>query len=208
MRTATIERKTNETDIRARVNLDGTGIFQSAFEAREEKHAHLASGTGFFAHMLLQVARHGFIDIELNVTGDFEVDHHHAIEDTGIVLGKAFAQALGDKAGIRRYGHAYVPMDDALALCVADFSARPYLRFEAAFTAERIGGMETETLREFFHAFCTHAGLTLHIKLIHGDNNHHIAEAIFKAFGRAISEAVTRDARVMGALSTKGSFDA
>lgn len=192
MRKAKVYRKTNETEISAGLNLDGTGSFAAEMPI------------DFFKHMLCQVVRHGFFDLKLDVTGDTTIDGHHTIEDTGIVLGKAIAEAVGDKSGIRRYGHSYVPMDDALALCVIDLSGRPYLHFEAEFSTAKIGEMETEMVKEFFQALCVNGAMNLHIKVLHGKNNHHIVEAIFKAFGRALCEAVSMDARVQGVLSTKG----
>lgn len=199
MRVATISRKTNETDIFAKLNLDGTGTFQADIPV------------GFFEHMLSQVVRHGFFDLELKATGDTHIDGHHTIEDVGITLGQALTQAIGDKKGIRRYGSATVPMDDALVMCAIDLSGRPYLHMdalskEAIFTTPRLGDMDTELVREFFQAICANGGMNLHIKLLHGENNHHIAEAIFKAFGRALCEAVSADPRVQGVLSTKGTI--
>ena len=194
MRTVTISRTTTETDISVTLNLDGEGSFAANMPI------------GFFKHMLSQVARHGFFDLKLDITGDTDIDGHHTVEDTGIVLGQALTQALGDKKGIRRYGSATVPMDDVLALCAIDLSGRPYLHFDAVFTTPCLGEMDTELLREFFQAISIHGGMNLHIKVFHGENNHHIAEAIFKAFGRALCEAVSQDPRVQGVLSTKGSI--
>jgi len=194
MRMASVARKTTETDISTTLNLDGTGAFNADMPI------------GFFEHMLSQVVRHGFFDLDLNVTGDTHIDGHHTVEDTGIVLGQAVTQALGDKKGIRRYGSAMVPMDDVLALCAVDLSGRPYLHLEAPFTTTKLGEMDTELVREFFQAISIHGGMNLHIKVLHGENNHHIAEAVFKAFGRALCEAVSLDARVQGVLSTKGSI--
>ena len=194
MRTAAIKRVTNETDISTVLNLDGTGIFTPDVPI------------GFFKHMLSLLVRHGFFDLELNITGDTDIDGHHTIEDTGIVIGQALSKALGDKAGIRRYGNAIVPMDDVLVLCAVDLSGRPYFHFEAAFTTPSLGEIDTELVREFFQAISIHGGMNLHIKVLHGENNHHIAEAIFKAFGRALCEAVSIDSRVKGVLSTKGSI--
>ena len=195
MRTALITRTTNETDISAALNLDGSGIFNADMPI------------SFFEHMLSQVVRHGFFDLELKVAGDTDIDAHHTVEDVGIVLGQVFTQAVGNKAGIRRYGSAIVPMDDVLALCAVDLSGRPYLHLEAEFTTSRLGEMDTELVREFFQAISVHGGMNLHIKVFHGENNHHMAEAIFKAFGRALCEAVSLDPRVQGVLSTKGSID-
>lgn len=194
LRTATITRTTNETDITATLNLDGSGKFESE------------NPIGFFNHMLDQVVRHGFFDLSLKIKGDIEIDGHHTVEDTGIVLGQAIKSALGDKTGIRRYGSAVIPMDETLALCAVDLSGRPYLHFEAAFTVPRLGDMDTELLREFFTGVAVNSGMNLHIKVLHGENNHHIAEAIFKAFGRALCEAASFDGRIKGVLSTKGSI--
>jgi len=195
MRTASIKRTTNETDIFASLNLDGTGAFNADMPI------------GFFEHMLSLMTRHGFFDLELKATGDTLIDAHHTVEDVGIVLGQALTKAVGDKTGIRRYGSAIIPMDDVLVLCAVDLSGRPYLHLEAEFTASRLGEMETELVREFFQAISVHGGMNLHIKVFHGVNNHHIAEAIFKAFGRALCEAVGLDSRVQGVLSTKGRID-
>jgi len=194
MRNAKVYRKTNETEISIGLNLDGTGSFAAEMPI------------GFFKHMLHQVVRHGFLDLKLDIAGDTTIDGHHTIEDTGIVLGEAISEAMGDKYGIRRYGHAYVPMDDVLALCVIDLSGRPYLHFEAEFSTAKIGEMETEMVKEFFQALCVSGAMNLHIKVLHGKNNHHIAEAIFKAFGRALCEAVSIDVGMQGVLSTKGSI--
>jgi imidazoleglycerol-phosphate dehydratase len=191
-RNAVIDRKTAETNIHASLNLDGSGKMD------------ISTGIGFFDHMLSQTIRHGFFDLELKAGGDLNVDCHHTVEDTGIVLGMAFAKALGDKKGIGRYGFFIVPMDEALALCAMDFSGRPYLSFDAAFSQPKVGALDTEMVEEFFRAFSVHAGCNLHFKLISGQNNHHIAEALFKAFGKALDQAVSFDIRVKGALSTKG----
>lgn len=191
-RTADITRKTNETHVALRLDLDGAGLCE------------ISTGVGFFDHMLEQIARHGFIGLALTAKGDLHVDAHHTVEDCGIALGQALAQALGGKAGIRRYGSATLPMDEALALCALDFSGRPCLCFEAAFTCERIGGLDTELIEEFFRALCANAGLNMHLKLLAGKNNHHMAEALFKAFAKALDQAVRLDPRVDGVLSTKG----
>lgn len=193
-RTAEAERNTKETKIRLLLNLDGTG--------RTELH----TGIGFFDHMLDGFARHGFFDLEVQVKGDLEVDTHHTIEDTGIVLGNAIRLAIQDKRGMKRYGSSILPMDEVLALCAIDLSGRPYFSFEGEFTAERIGGMDTEMVREFFYAVSYSAGMNLHMKLLSGTNNHHMAEGLFKAFGRALDEATQKDSRIMGILSTKGSL--
>ena len=194
MRIAAVTRATKETDISTNLNLDGSGQYEADMPI------------GFFGHMLEQVVRHGLFDLMLTVKGDIEIDGHHTVEDVGIVLGQALKQALGDKKGIRRYGSATIPMDDALAMCVVDLSGRPYLRFDASFSTPRLGEMDTELVQEFFQAVSFNSGMNLHIKLFHGENNHHIAEAIFKAFGRALCEAVSLDPRVQGVPSTKGTI--
>ncbi|MDR1531074.1 MAG: imidazoleglycerol-phosphate dehydratase HisB [Clostridiales bacterium] len=191
-RTAAIERKTNETDIRLRLNLDGTGISKTD------------TGVGFFDHMLEQVGKHGFFDLELTARGDLGVDCHHTVEDTGIVLGQGFARALGDKAGINRYGNSTVPMDEALVMTALDFSGRGLLVFDAAFPSPKVGGLDTEMVEEFFRAFCQHAGLNLHIRMLAGKNSHHICEGIFKSFARSLCQAAAHNPRVTGVLSSKG----
>ena len=191
-RRAVVSRDTNETKIKIELNLDGAGLYS------------IETGIGFFNHMLEQVAKHGFLDIDIQCSGDLQVDTHHSVEDVGIAMGMAFSQALGNKEGISRYGSKYVPMDESLALCALDFSGRPYLSFDARFTTARIGDLDVEMIEEFFRAFAVSAGCTLHIKLISGSNNHHIAEAIFKAFGQAIDQAVAIDQRIVGPRSTKG----
>ena len=191
-RTASVERNTNETKIRAELNLDGSGNYD------------IETGVGFFDHMLIQAARHGFLDLTVKCSGDLNIDTHHTVEDVGIAFGSAFFRALGDKEGICRYGSAVVPMDESLALCAVDFSGRPYLAYEARFTALRIGDLDTEMIGEFFRAFAVNAGCTLHLKIISGENNHHMAEAAFKAFGQAIDQAVKIDPRVNGLRTTKG----
>lgn len=191
-RIATINRKTKETDITLTLNLDGTG------------KSSIQTGVGFFDHMLVGFAKHGFFDLELKVTGDLEVDCHHTIEDVGIVLGRAIAEAAGDKAGIRRYGHVILPMDEALILCALDLSGRPYLQNDVAYTAERIGTMDTEMVNEFFYAVSYGAMMNLHFKMLSGVNNHHIAECSFKAFAKALDLATQPDPRITGVLSTKG----
>ena len=193
-RTAVYERKTKETEIRAELFLDGTG------------DCSMETGIGFFNHMLEGFARHGFFDLKLSVQGDLAVDCHHTVEDIGIVLGNAIRIALGDKKGIRRYGSCILPMDETLVLCAVDLSGRPYLAFDDAFTAERLGALDTEMIREFFYAVSYTAGMNLHLKVLSGKNNHHMAEAMFKAFARALAEAVSLDARIDGVLSTKGSL--
>ena len=194
MRTAKIQRITNETNIEVALNLDGTGIFDADVPI------------GFFEHMLAQISRHGFFDLDIKANGDTYIDAHHTVEDTGIVLGQALTKAAGDKQGMRRYGSATIPMDDALVLCALDLSGRPYLHFEADFTTPKLGEMDAELVKEFFQAVSVHGGMNLHIKVLHGENNHHVAEAIFKAFGRALCEAVGLDPRIKGVLSTKGSI--
>ncbi|MEH2942390.1 imidazoleglycerol-phosphate dehydratase HisB [Lachnospiraceae bacterium KK002] len=193
-RTARQHRKTKETDISLTLNLDGSGTTQ------------LNTGIGFFDHMLDGFARHGFFDLKVQVTGDLIVDTHHTIEDTGIVLGNAIRIALRDKRGIRRYGSCILPMDETLVLCAIDLSGRPYFSFEGEFTAERVGYMETEMVREFFYAISYSAGMNLHMKLLNGSNNHHMIEGLFKSFGRALDEATLRDPRIKDIMSTKGSL--
>ena len=194
-RTTQVERNTLETQIKININLDGTGkaLFQT--------------GVPFLDHMLDQVARHGLIDLEINAVGDLEIDAHHTVEDIGITLGQAFAKALGDKKGIVRYGHAYVPLDEALSRVVIDFSGRPGLYYEVNYPRGMIGTFDVDLFREFFQGFVNHAGVSLHIDNLKGSNAHHIAETIFKAFGRAIRMAITADPRMAGIMpSTKGSL--
>lgn len=191
-RTALVERKTTETDIRLELSLDGTGS------------SSVTTGVAFFDHMLTLMARHGLLDLTVAATGDIEVDYHHTVEDTGIALGQALARALGDKAGIRRYGHAYVPMDEALVRVVADISGRPFLAYEAPRGVEAIGLFPFQLVEEFLRAFAVNAGLTLHVSVLAGRDAHHMAEAVFKALGRAIDAAVSLDGRVRGVPSTKG----
>ena len=193
-RTAKLKRTTKETDIQLALNLDGNG------------NASVDTGIGFFDHMLEGFAKHGFFDLECKVKGDLEVDGHHTVEDTGIVLGTAIKNAVGDKKGIKRYGYFILPMDDALALCAVDLCGRPYLNFECEFTAERVGYLDTELVREFFYAVSYTAGMNLHIKLLSGTNNHHMIEAIFKAFAKALDMAVSDEPRTTEVLSTKGSL--
>ena len=195
MRKATITRKTAETEISVTLDLDGTG-----------KH-DCQTGVGFFDHMLDQLARHSLIDLTIRAKGDTHIDDHHTVEDTGIALGQALARALADKAGIRRYGHFRLAMDDAQVACALDLSARPYLVWNLPFPTDKVGSFDTELVREFFQALATHGGITLHVDLIHGLNSHHIAEACFKAVARALREAVEVDPRMGGALpSTKGAL--
>lgn len=195
MRTADVTRNTNETQIRVVVNLDGTGA------------AKLATGIGFFDHMLDQIARHGLIDLDIDAKGDLHIDGHHTVEDVGITLGQAVAQAVGDKKGLRRYGHAYVPLDEALSRVVIDFSGRPGLHMRVGFKSGMIGGFDTQLAYEFFQGFSNHAGVTLHIDNLHGDNAHHQCETIFKAFARALRMALEIDPRAASVIpSTKGSL--
>ncbi len=193
-RIATCVRKTKETDIKLTINLDGEG----------KNNIH--TGVGFFDHMLDGFARHGLFDLDLQVTGDLEVDCHHTIEDTGIVLGQAIAEALGDKKGIKRYGSFMLPMDETLALCAIDLSGRPYLNFNAEFTVEKLEDFDTEMFREFFYAVSYSAGMNLHLKILDIGNNHHMAEALFKAFGKALDMAVAMEPRMKDVWSTKGSL--
>ena len=193
-RTAKQQRTTKETDISVSLNLDGTG------------KSVIDTGIGFFNHMLEGFSRHGFFDLNLAGKGDLNVDSHHTIEDCGIVLGNAIHEALGDKSGIKRFGSCILPMDETLVLCAVDLSGRPYLVFDGEFTADRLGDMDTEMVREFFYAVSYSAGINLHIKILNKGNNHHMAEAMFKAFARALDEAVTVDPRIHGILSTKGSL--
>jgi imidazoleglycerol-phosphate dehydratase len=195
MRTAQVTRNTLETQITVSLNLDGSGI------------SKLATGVPFLDHMLDQIARHGLIDLDIQAKGDLHIDAHHTVEDTGITLGQAFAQALGDKRGIRRYGHAYVPLDEALSRVVIDLSGRPGLEYHVDYTRARIGEFDVDLFLEFFRGFINHAGVTLHIDNLRGINAHHQAETIFKAFGRALRMAVEPDARMGDVLpSTKGSL--
>jgi imidazoleglycerol-phosphate dehydratase len=193
-RSAVISRITKETDIQMKLNIDGSGT------------ASIHTGIGFFDHMLNSFARHGFFDLELTVKGDLEVDTHHTIEDTGIVLGAAIKEALGDKKSIKRYGNMILPMDETLILCAVDLSGRPYLGFDVPLTAERVGDFETEMVKEFFYAISYSAEMNLHIKKLSGDNNHHIIEGVFKAFAKALDDATLPDPRITGVLSTKGTL--
>ena len=185
-------RQTKETSIKASIDLDGNG------------NCGIDSGIGFFDHMLNLMAAHGRMDLNLSAKGDLVVDCHHTVEDTGITIGSCINEALGDKAGIRRYGTAYTPMDETLAFVSLDISGRPFLVFEADFTVDRVGELDTEMVEEFFRALAFNAGITLHIKIMYGKNNHHKIEAIFKAFGRALKEAVSIDENIKGVMSTKG----
>ena len=193
-RTATVTRNTRETQITLTIDLDGTG------------KADLHTGIGFFDHMLDGFARHGLFDLTVSVKGDTEVDSHHTIEDTGIVLGHAIAEALGDKAGMKRYGYFILPMDETLALGAVDLSGRPYLNFQAEFTVPSLGTMDTEMVREFFYAVSYSAAMNLHLKILDAGNNHHMAEALFKAFGKALDMAVSEEPRITEVWSTKGSL--
>lgn len=193
-RKVSLTRTTKETDIKLVLNVDGLGV------------TNIHTGIGFFDHMLTGFGKHGFFDLDLNVKGDLEVDGHHTVEDTGIVLGNAIREAIGDKVGIKRFGYLILPMDDALVLCALDLSGRPYFEFEAEFPTQMVGDFETELVREFFYAISYSAGMNLHIRVLSGKNSHHIAEAMFKAFGKALDEACTKDERIKSVLSTKGTL--
>lgn len=194
-RKAEVTRNTNETQIRVALNLDGSGS------------AQLSTGIGFFDHMLDQIARHGLIDLAIDAKGDLHIDGHHTVEDVGITLGQAMAQAVGDKKGLRRYGHAYVPLDEALSRVVIDFSGRPGLHMRVDFKSGMVGALDTQLVYEFFQGFSNHAGVTLHIDNLLGDNAHHQCETIFKAFARALRMALEIDPRAAGVIpSTKGSL--
>ena len=193
-RIANIQRKTKETDISARLNIDGTGS------------STINTGIGFFNHMLEGFAKHGFFDLNLNCEGDLAVDCHHTIEDCGIVLGNAVKEAIGDKKGIKRFGSCILPMDETLVLCAIDLSGRPYLVFDGEFTTDRVGYMDTEMVKEFFYAISYSAEMNLHIKVLNSGNNHHMVEAMFKSFARALDEATTLDPRITDVMSTKGSL--
>ncbi len=193
-RIADYVRKTKETDISLHLNLDGTGS------------SSIHTGIGFFDHMLDGFARHGLFDLKVNVAGDLAVDCHHTIEDTGIVLGNAIKEVVGDKKGIRRYGSCILPMDETLVLCAVDLSRRPYLVFDGEFTTDRVGYMDTEMVKEFFYAISYTAGMNLHIRVLSGGNNHHMIEAMFKAFAKALDQATVIDPRITDILSTKGSL--
>ena len=193
-REAYITRTTKETDIQLKLNLDGTG------------KSDIDTGIGFLDHMLSGFAKHGFFDLTCKVQGDLQVDGHHTVEDVGIVLGQAILEAVGDKVGIKRYGSFILPMDDALVLCSLDLSGRPYFNFNFEFPTQMVGDFETELVREFFYAVSYSAGMNLHIKVLDGLNSHHIAEAMFKAFGKALDEACCKDERITSVLSTKGTL--
>ena len=193
-RTAEVERNTKETRIRVRLNLDGSGT------------ATLATGIAFLEHMLDQVARHGMVDLDISAKGDLHIDAHHTVEDIGITLGQAFIKAIGDKSGIRRYGHAYVPLDEALSRVVIDLSGRPGLTMKVEFVRPRIGDFDVDLVHEFFQAFVSNAKLNLHLDLLHGENTHHQVEALFKACALALRDAVARDADLNEVPSTKGTL--
>ncbi|HDK7173853.1 TPA: imidazoleglycerol-phosphate dehydratase HisB [Clostridium botulinum] len=191
---AKIYRKTSETEVKSEINLYGEGKYD------------IKTGIGFFDHMLNLMARHGLIDVKLEAKGDLQVDSHHTVEDIGIVLGQSFKKALGDKKGIKRYGTSFVPMDEALASVSIDISGRPYIVCDFNFTVEKLGEMDTELVEEFLRALAFNAGIALHARILYGKNNHHMIEAVFKALGRAIREAVDRDEKINGVMSTKGTL--
>lgn len=193
-RTATVSRNTNETQITCTLNLDGSGQYD------------IDTGVGFFDHMLSGFAKHGLFDLQLKVKGDLNVDSHHTVEDTGIVLGQAIKEALGDKKGIKRYGNFILPMDETLMLCALDLSGRPYFCYDVKTTVDRLGEMDVELAKEFFYAVSYSAGMNLHIRMLSGDNNHHILEAMFKAFAKSLDMATLYDERIQGVLSTKGTI--
>lgn len=194
IRSTTLTRKTKETDINLILNLDGTG------------KGEIQTGIGFFNHMLEGFAKHGFFDLKLKVKGDLEVDGHHTIEDTGIILGQGIKEALGSKTGIKRYGSCILPMDETLVLCAIDLCGRPYFNCEVAFCSPMVGDMDTQLVKEFFYAISYSAGMNLHFKILDGSNCHHIIEAMFKAFAKALDEAISFDSRITDVLSTKGSL--
>lgn len=191
-RTAEVKRVTRETDICMKLNLDGEG------------KSSVDTGIGFFDHMLEGFSKHGFFDLEVKIKGDLEVDGHHTVEDAGIVLGSAIKEAVGDKKGIRRYGYFILPMDDALALCAVDLCGRPYLQFDCNFPNDMVGSFDTSLVREFFYAVSYSAAMNIHIRMLSGENSHHMIEAVFKAFAKALDEAVSLDGRIRDVLSTKG----
>ena len=193
-RVAEVSRKTGETDIQIKLDLDGTG------------KSEVDTGIGFFDHMLISIAKHGLFDLTVKVKGDLNVDCHHTIEDTGIVLGQAIKEAIGDKKQIKRYGSVILPMDEALIMCALDLSGRPYLVFDAEFTTDRVGYFDTEMVKEFFYAITYTAGMNLHIRQMAGSNNHHIIEGMYKAFAKALDNATIKDERITDLLSTKGSL--
>lgn len=193
-RIAEVTRETKETSIHMKLNLDGEG------------NASINTGIGFFDHMLEGFSKHGFFDLSLSVKGDLHVDGHHTVEDTGIVLGTAIKDAVGDKKGIKRYGYFILPMDDALALCAVDLCGRPYLQFDCTFPNDMTGGFDTSLVKEFFYAVSYSAAMNIHVKMLNGENSHHMIEAVFKAFAKALDDAVAMDARIKDVLSTKGSL--
>ena len=195
MRSADIKRKTTETDVEVTLNLDGTGVYD------------IETGIGFLDHMLEQLSKHSLIDLKLRVAGDLHIDMHHTTEDSGIAIGQALSKALGDRRGIRRYAHAYLPMDEAMSRAAIDVSGRPYLIWKVAFTGPKIGDMDTELFKEWFQAFAQNAGITLHMENLYGDNNHHIVESCYKALARALRGAIEIDPRMADAIpSTKGTL--
>ncbi len=194
MRTAKIDRKTKETDIKLSLNIDGTG------------KNDIDTGIGFFDHMLEGFSKHGFFDLDVKIDGDLRVDGHHSVEDCGIVLGSAIKEAVGDKAGIKRYGYFVLPMDEVLVLCAVDLCGRPYLNFDYEFKAPMVGDFDTELVHEFFYAVSYSAGMNLHIKVLDGGNAHHVIEAMFKAFAKALDMATSAEPRIEGVLSTKGAL--
>ena len=193
-RIANINRVTKETDISLSLKLDSN------------EESNINTGIGFFDHMLYSFAKHSFTKLDISIKGDLDVDTHHSVEDAGIVLGQGIKEAIGDKKGIKRYGSVIIPMDESLVLCSLDLSGRPYLVFDVSLTVEKIGDLDTEMVKEFFYAISYSAGMNLHFKLIHGDNNHHIVEGLFKAFAKALDEAVSFDDRIKDVLSTKGTI--
>lgn len=193
-RTSNVTRTTKETDISMILDLDGEGI------------SHIDTGIGFFNHMLEGFSKHGFFNLDVTIKGDLDVDGHHTVEDAGIVLGTAIKEAVGDKKGIKRYGYFILPMDDALALCAVDLCGRPYLQFDCSFPNDMVGGFDTSLVREFFYAVSYSAGMNIHIKMLSGENSHHMIEAIFKAFAKALDDAVFYDPRIKDVLSTKGAL--
>ena len=193
-RTSNVTRTTKETDISMILNLDGEGI------------SHIDTGIGFFNHMLEGFSKHGFFNLDVTIKGDLDVDGHHTVEDAGIVLGTAIKEAVGYKKGIKRYGYFILPMDDALALCAVDLCGRPYLQFDCTFPNDMVGGFDTSLVREFFYAVSYSAGMNIHIKMLNGENSHHMIEAIFKAFAKALDDAVSYDPRIKDVLSTKGAL--
>ncbi len=193
-RTSNVTRTTKETDISMILDLDGEGI------------SHIDTGIGFFNHMLEGFSKHGFFNLDVTIKGDLDVDGHHTVEDAGIVLGTAIKEAFGDKKGIKRYGYFILPMDDALALCAVDLCGRPYLQFDCSFPNDMVGGFDTSLVREFFYAVSYSAGMNIHIKMLSGENSHHMIEAIFKAFAKALDDAVSYDPRIKDVLSTKGAL--